>query len=62
MNAMLSENIILRDRSTQIPNTIRITVGSKAENELLINSLKKNNNLKEINMTDLISDKNRGMV
>jgi histidinol-phosphate aminotransferase len=62
MNAMLSENIILRDRSTQIPNTIRITVGSKAENELLISSLKKNNNLKEINMTDLISDKNRGLV
>ncbi len=40
MDSMRVEKIILRDRSRQIKNTIRITVGTIAENEQVIQCLK----------------------
>ncbi len=39
--ALVKERIIVRNRSKAVPGTIRITVGTKAENSRLINALRK---------------------
>ncbi|CAG5081340.1 histidinol-phosphate transaminase [Parvicella tangerina] len=39
-NWLLEKNIVVRNRDNEIKNTIRITIGSKEENEKLINELK----------------------
>lgn len=39
-NTLVNKNIIIRNRSNAVENCIRITVGKKSENELLINALK----------------------
>lgn len=37
---MLSKGIVLRDRSSQVPNTLRITVGTPEENRRLLTALR----------------------
>lgn len=37
---LIEQKIIIRNRNKQIKNTVRITIGSKGENKLLLNALK----------------------
>jgi histidinol-phosphate aminotransferase len=39
-NALVNKNIIIRNRSNLIDNCVRITIGTKSENDQLINALK----------------------
>jgi len=39
-NQLIEQKIIIRNRDKQIKNTVRITIGSKRENKLLLNALK----------------------
>ena len=39
-NQLIEQKIIIRNRDKQIKNTVRITIGSKGENKLLLNALK----------------------
>ncbi len=39
-NSLLKRNIIVRNRSKQVPNTLRITVGTPKENQQLLKALK----------------------
>ncbi|MEM6735758.1 MAG: histidinol-phosphate transaminase [Bacteroidota bacterium] len=41
LNQLLEKGIVVRDRSGQVPNTLRITVGTPEENEQLIAALKR---------------------
>jgi histidinol-phosphate aminotransferase len=38
-NALISKNIITRNRSSLVDNCLRITIGKKSENDKLINAL-----------------------
>lgn len=38
---LTSKGIVIRDRSTLIPNALRISIGTKTENSLLLTELKK---------------------
>ena len=39
-NELVNKNIIVRNRSSVIDNCLRITVGKKSENDILVNALK----------------------
>lgn len=39
-NALVKENIIVRNRTTVVNNCLRITIGTRAENNILLNTLK----------------------
>ncbi|TDS56915.1 histidinol-phosphate transaminase [Myroides indicus] len=43
-DSLISKQIVVRNRSSQIPNTLRITVGNKKENNTLIQTLKQLDN------------------